>query len=153
MVLKPIRKTPLCTAGIATHSWERNPHPSWQKYPYQLQPEDILYRQQAKNVKIHSVAAYNKTCQTMTQSCARMCQVFARYFSREPHPYLSSICVSTAAGTWPARSMMSRGTDGFCCHLEWWLPAVWLNQGWQTDRQTNWMTDLYIAVSWWWPFA
>lgn len=39
--------TSLCTAGITAHAREeKNPHPPWQKYPYQLQPEDILYRQQ-----------------------------------------------------------------------------------------------------------
>lgn len=38
-----------------------------------------------------------------SSACAGTCQVLASYFSRDPHPYLSSICVSTAAGDTASR--------------------------------------------------
>lgn len=67
---------------------------------------------------------------------------------------ISPLSLSAQRPAWPAGLMMNSGTDGFCCHLEWWLQAVSLslNQGGQTDRHTNRMADLYIVVGWWWPF-
>lgn len=76
---------------------------------------------------------------------------YVNSFSGKPHPYLSSNCVSTAAGTLPAGLMMSRRTDGFCCHLEWWLPASSLSLTQSRHAHTSRMADLYIVVGWWWP--
>lgn len=62
----------------------------------------------------HCDAAYDWMCQAMTQAsvCAGMCRAFGSSFSREPLSYLFSFHVSTVA-----ELMMSRGTDGSCCHL------------------------------------
>lgn len=156
-VLKPIRMTSLCTAGITAHARERNPHPRRQKSPYQLQHEDILYRQSHWTALKKTKPKKKNKCQESFCCCLqqnvpgcdaiiRLCRDMSGFLpvisAGELHPYLSSIYVSTAAGTQPAGLMMSRGTDGFCCHLEWWLPALSLslNQGWQTDTQTGWQT-------------
>lgn len=168
-VLKPIRMTSLCTAGITAHARERNPHPRRQKSPYQLQHEDILYRQShwtaLKKTKPKKKKQMSRIILLLlTTKCARLwrnhpsvpgyVRFFASYFSRGASSIsLLYLCQHSGRDA-ASRVNDEQGDRWFLLSSGVMAPSlVSVIEPRLTDRHTNRMADLYIVARWRWPFA
>ena len=107
MALKPITMTLLCTAGNAAHAGERNPHPAWQKYPYQRQHWITLKKKKKNKCQESFCCCLQQHAPGYDAIMHRDMSIFCQLFQQEATS-ISLLCLCQHSG----REVASGVNDG-----------------------------------------